>query len=72
MTFGLQLRFESPVKLFFFCAGLIGVLAGCNNTYVKVDAVARAGAEKSIAYQIRTTNPQLMWTAFATKRPSGT
>ena len=59
MRLGLQLRFDSAMRLFPLWAGLIGVLAGCNNTYVKVDAVARPEAEQAIAYQIGTTNPEL-------------
>ncbi|MEO7412025.1 MAG: hypothetical protein ABIZ81_01595 [Opitutaceae bacterium] len=47
------------MKHFCLSLALTGAFAGCNSTYVKVDAVARAEAEKSIAYQIGTSNPQL-------------
>lgn len=53
------LSLSAGVKLPLLLVGLIVALAGCNNSYVKVDAVARPDAEKSIAYQIKISNPEL-------------
>jgi hypothetical protein len=38
---------------------LLAFCSGCNTHTVKVDALSKPDAEKSVAYQIRTTNPDL-------------
>jgi hypothetical protein len=47
------------MKISVLLAGPVLLLAGCNTSYVKVDAIARPNAEASIAYRIKTGNPDL-------------
>lgn len=68
---GLSRRLFRAVKTLLLLTGPMLLLAGCHTSYVKVDAIARPNAEASIAYRIKTGNPELDGDSLRFKEAEG-